>query len=86
VWRNALFATASILLASFLGLMSQLDCLLPYKRVIADRYLVLAAIYTALFSINLFALFFVLTRFLMLKDTGRKLEHVEKQEHWVKEE
>jgi hypothetical protein len=75
VWRNALFATGSILLASFLGLMTQLDCLLPYKRLLADRYLVPAAIYTALFATNVFAVFFVLTRFLLLKDTGRKLQH-----------
>ena len=80
MWRNALFATASILLASFLGLMSQLDCLLPYKRVLADRYLVPAAIYTALFTVNVFALFFVLTRVLLLKDTGRKLQHAQKQD------
>ena len=79
MWRNALVCTAFILLASFVGLMSQLDSLLPYRGVLAQRYLVPAAIFTVLYTINVFGLFFVLTRFLFLKDTGRKLAHTQKQ-------
>ena len=79
MWRNALFATGCILLATFLGLMSQLDSLLPYKRVIAARYMMPVAIYTGLFTVNIFAFFFVLTRLLLLKDTGRKLQHAQRQ-------
>lgn len=79
MWKNALMATASILVAAILGLLTQIDCLIPYKRVLAAHLGVPATIYTTLFAINLFALFFVLTRVLFLKDTGRKLEHAHKQ-------
>ena len=79
MWRNALFATGCILLATFLGLMSQLDSLLPYKRVIAARYMFSIFVYAGLVTVNLFAFFFVLTRLLLLKDTGRKLQHAQRQ-------
>ena len=79
MWQNALFATFAVLMGLLILLFSQLDFLLPYKHVLLAHYQVPLAIYTALLGVNLFALFFVITRHLFLKDTGRKLAHVEKQ-------
>jgi hypothetical protein len=79
MWRNALFATISALLGLLILLFSQIDFLLPYRQVLLAHYMAPFAIYTGLLGVNLFALFFVITRWLFLKDTGRKLAHVEKQ-------
>jgi hypothetical protein len=79
MWRNALFATFAVLTGLLLLLFPQIDFLLPYRHVLLAHYSVPFAIYTLLLAVNLFALFFVVTRHLFLKDTGRKLEHVEKQ-------
>ena len=79
MWQNALFATLAVLLGLLILLFSQLDFLLPYKRVLLARYMAPFAVYVALLGVNLFALFFLVTRHLFLKDTGRKLAHLEKQ-------
>ena len=79
MWRNALFATVAVLMGGGILLFSQLDFLIPYKRVLLARYAVAMAVYAVLLAANLYALFFLLTRKLFLKDTGRKLAHIEKQ-------
>ena len=79
MWRNALFATAAVLMGVLILLFSELDFLIPYKHVLLAQYTVPVSIYLALLGVNLFALFFLATRHLFLKDTGRKLAHVEKQ-------
>jgi hypothetical protein len=79
MWRNALFATTVVLMGFVLLLFSELDFLIPYKHVLLTRYSVLFSVYLGLLAVNLFALFFVVTRHLFLKDTGRKLAHLEKQ-------
>jgi len=79
MWQNALFATFAVLMGLLILLFSQLDFLLPYKHVLLARYTAPFAIYLTLLAVNLFGLFFVVTRWLFLKDTGRKLAHVEKQ-------
>ena len=79
MWRNALFATVSVLMGVLIVLFSELDFLIPYKHVLLDRYAIPVTIYLLLLAINLFAFFFFLTRQLFLKDTGRKLAHIEKQ-------
>ena len=79
MWQNALFATLAVLLGVLILLFSQLDFLIPYKRVLLARYMRPFAVYAALLAVNLFAFFFLATRHLFLKDTGRKLAHMEKQ-------
>lgn len=79
MWRNALFATAATLMGILLLLFSQLDFLIPYKRLLAHHYWQEAAVYFGLLAINLFAGYLALTRKLLLKDTGRKLLHLERQ-------
>lgn len=77
--KNAAFLAALIVFGLVLGLGSQLDVLAPYKHVIFPRYVgvVIAAVVILFF--NVFAVVFLLARSLFLKDTGRKLAHVEKQ-------
>jgi hypothetical protein len=79
MWRNALFATAATLMGLLLLIFSQLDFLIPYKRLLLHHYWQEAAVYIAFLSLNLFAAYMALTRKLFLKDTGRKLAHLEKQ-------
>jgi hypothetical protein len=79
MWRNALFATAATLMGLLLLIFSQLDFLIPYKRLLLHHYWQESAVYLALLSLNLFAAYMALTRKLFLKDTGRKLAHLEKQ-------
>ena len=78
--NSAFLAAMALLLIAFM-LMGELTFLAPYKRVIAADYLwAIVAVATALF-LNLFAAFYLAGRALFLKETGRKLAHVEKQLH-----
>ena len=79
MWRNALFATAATLLGIALAVFSQIDFLVPHKRVLLRDHSGNLALFTALLGVNLFAGYAWLARKLLLKDTGRKLSHVEKQ-------
>jgi len=79
MWQNALFATLATLMGLLILLFSQLDFLIPYKHVLLARYTVAFSVIVVLLGINLFAFFFLATRQLFLKDTGRKLAHMEKQ-------
>ena len=76
---NSAFLAAMVLVLLVFSLMEQLAFLAPYKRLIVHRYLwTLVSILVVMF-LNLFALFNVINRRLFLKDTGRKLAHVEQQ-------
>jgi hypothetical protein len=76
---NSAFLAAMVLVLLVFSLMEQLAFLAPYKRLIVHRYLwTLVSILIVMF-VNLFALFHAINRRLFLKDTGRKLAHVEKQ-------
>jgi hypothetical protein len=76
---NSAFLAAMVLVLILFVLMDQFSFLAPYKRLIASRYLwVIVSLLIAAF-VNLFALFYTVTRRLFLKDTGRKLAHVDRQ-------
>ena len=79
MWRNALVATITVLTGFVLLALTQLDFLMPYKRYLQAQYGTVILIYLGLLGVNLFGLFFWITRKLLLKDTGRKLVHLEKQ-------
>ncbi len=79
MWKNAIVATATLLFGIVLFLFGELDFLAPFKTVLLHRYGWMIALYVVLFGVNLYAAFFLLTRFLFLKDTGTKLVHLEKQ-------
>jgi hypothetical protein len=60
-------------------LMDQLTFLAPYRRLILQQYLWVIVWSLVVVFVNLFAFFYAVNRRLFLKDTGRKLAHVEKQ-------
>ena len=76
--NSAVLAAIVLLLLTF-ELLEQLAFLAPYKRVILQQYLWTIVWTLVAVFVNLFAFFYAVNRRLFLKDTGRKLAHVEKQ-------
>ena len=76
---NAAFLAAMVLLLLAFSVLGPLEFLAPYKRLIAAQYLWVILGALVIVFLNLFALFYLTGRALFLKDTGRKLAHVEKQ-------
>jgi hypothetical protein len=77
--NSAFFAAMSVMLLAF-WLLGQLDFLVPYKRLVFGRHLWLIVSAAVLIFLNVFALSYALARGLFLKDTGRKLAHVDRQQ------
>jgi hypothetical protein len=78
---NCLLITVGAMFAIGFILMGELKFLIPFKLVIWRAHSTyLLAYASALFS-NFFAAAFVLNRRFFLKDTGRKLSHIDKQFH-----
>jgi len=76
---NVFFATTILFLALGFLLLQECKFLIPYRPILFHQYgSVIAAFATALFF-NLFAVTYLFVRKLLLKETGRKLAHVEKQ-------
>jgi hypothetical protein len=78
---NALLITIALLLALGFWLMGELKFFIPYKLVLWRAYATPILTYVALLSVNVFAAAFVFIRKFFLKDTGRKLSHLDKQLH-----
>jgi len=78
---NVLLITIAILLALGFWLMGELRFFVPYKLVLWLEYETPILGYIAVLSVNVFAAAFVLIRKFFLKDTGRKLSHLDKQLH-----
>lgn len=78
---NSLFLTIAILLALGFWLLGELKFFIPYKTVLFHEYGTAILVYLATLSLNLFAAAFVFNRKFFLKDTGRKLSHLDKQLH-----
>jgi hypothetical protein len=92
---NALLVTIAILLALGFWLMGELKFFVPYKAILFRAYSTPILLYAVALFINVFAAAFVLIRKFFLKDTGRKLLHLDKQLHvgetsipapWLEEE
>ena len=79
MFKNALFATVVVFIAVVFYLMDELRFLIPYRDAILERHGRDIALFSVVLFLNLLAGFFVLTRRLLLKDTGQKLAHLEKQ-------
>jgi hypothetical protein len=76
---NALILTIALLLALGFWLMGELKFLIPYRHILVHQYaVVILASVAALFT-NVFAAVFSIQRKFFLKDTGRKLTHIDKQ-------
>src|SRR5258708_1899523 len=78
---NVLLITIAILLGLGFWLMGELKFFVPYKLLLSREYATPILAYVAILSVNVFAAAFVLIRKFLLKDTGRKLSHLDKQLH-----
>jgi hypothetical protein len=76
---NSAFLAAMVLLVGGFLLLEQLTFLSRYKRVLLHDYLWVTTGFLGIVFVNLSALFYLVGRRVLLKDTGRKLAHVEKQ-------
>jgi hypothetical protein len=81
VIANSAFLAAMVVLLALFWVMGQLDFVAPYKHTILPRYLWVIVGSVVVVFLNLFGLFYSATRWLFLKDTGRKLAHVDRQLH-----
>jgi hypothetical protein len=77
---NALLIALAVLLACLFGLMGELKFLVPYKRLIFHQYGTLLLAWLAILFVNLFAAIHWIQRKFFLKDTGRKLMHIDNQD------
>jgi hypothetical protein len=76
---NAFFAATILVMALGLYLMGEVQFLVPYRTLLWERYAPAIAVFAATLFLNLFAAVYLIGRKLFLKDTGRKLEHLDKQ-------
>jgi hypothetical protein len=76
---NSAFLAAMVVILLVFWVMGQLEFLAAYKHAILPRYLWVIVGSVVVLFLNLFALFYTATRHLFLKETGRKLAHVERQ-------
>ncbi len=76
---NALFATTVIFLAILFFVIQECRFLTPWRNQIASRYGITIAVYALVFFVNILAIVFSISRRFFLKDTGRKLAHLERQ-------
>jgi hypothetical protein len=76
---NALILTIVILLALGFWLMNELRYLVPYKHILFHQYGGLILGWLATVFANVFAGVYAIQRKFFLKDTGRKLSHLDQQ-------
>ena len=76
---NALLFTVALLLAYGFWLLDQLKFMASYKTVLYQAYGRTILIFLAVLSVNLFAASLAISRRFFLKNTGRKLSHLDKQ-------
>jgi hypothetical protein len=76
---NALLFTIVILLAYGFWLLDQLKFMARYKAALFHAYGDTVLIFAAVLALNLFGLTLALGRRFFLKNTGRKLSHLDRQ-------
>ena len=76
---NALIITIALLLALGFWLLGELKVLIPYRHVLFDQYGSILLLWLAVLFVNVFAAVYAIQRKFLLKDTGRKLSHVDTQ-------
>lgn len=76
---NSAFLAAMVLILLLFFVMGQLGFLAAYKHLVFPQYLWPIVGAVVLLFLNLFGVIYLTTRGLFLKDTGRKLAHVDKQ-------
>jgi hypothetical protein len=78
---NALLFTIAIMLAYGFWLLDQLKFMAHYKTVLLHSYSTTIFAFAAVLFVNLFGFALVISRRFLLKNTGRKLSHLDKQFH-----
>jgi hypothetical protein len=76
---NALLMTIAVFLAYVFWLMDQLKFMAGYKAILFDAYATPILASAVVLFLNLFGACLVLQRKFLLKDTGRKLSHLDRQ-------
>jgi Na+/phosphate symporter len=76
---NALFFTIVVLLGYGFWLMDQLKFLARYRAILFHAYGNTILIFLGVLFVNLFATALAIGRRFFLKNTGRKLSHLDKQ-------
>jgi hypothetical protein len=76
---NALLLTIAILLGYGFWLMDQLKFMAPYKGILLHAYGAPIMIASGVLFLNIFGAALLLQRKFLLKDTGRKLSHFDRQ-------
>ena len=76
---NSIFVASILWLAAAMYLLSELSFLAPYRELLLSRYGAPLLSFATLLFVNLAAITYAMNRKFFLKDTGRKLAHVEKQ-------
>jgi hypothetical protein len=76
---NALLLTIALLLALGFWLTGELRFLIPYRHILFHNYGQTLLLWVAILFVNVFAAVYALERKFFLKDTGRKLSHVDQQ-------
>ena len=78
---NALLVTVAVLLGYGFWLMDELKFMAPYKNLIFHDYGVAILSAAAVLFTNVFGAALLLQRKFFLKDTGRKLSHLDREFH-----
>jgi RsiW-degrading membrane proteinase PrsW (M82 family) len=76
---NALLIAIAVVLGIAFYLMGELRFFIPFKDVIWRAYSTYILAFVGILFTNIFASAFALNRKFFLKDTGRKLAHLDKQ-------
>ena len=76
---NALLLTIAFFLTLGFWLLGELRFLVPYRHVLLHRYGTTLLLWSAILFVNVFAAVYTLERKFFLKDTGRKLSHIDRQ-------
>jgi hypothetical protein len=78
---NAVFVATLLFLALGFWLMHSLHFLTPWRDLIFHRYLQCIALYGSLLFANILGLTIWIERKFFLRDTGRKLKHLDREIH-----
>jgi hypothetical protein len=76
---NAAFGAALTVFLIAAWLAGELSFLAPYKAVLFRRHADLVGVGALLLFLNLCAIYYSIARWLFLRDTGRKLLHLDRQ-------
>jgi hypothetical protein len=76
---SAVFITTLIFMSIGIVLLQECQFLIPYRHVLFGTYGDTILVFALALFFNVFAVVYTLCRLFFLKDTGRKLAHLEKQ-------